>query len=165
MEGQQRTFDAQVTKVPFKVIDGREKDLHVKDELLGHSDRFQVLAAAHVSQHVRYACCTRLLECRKHTGTGVQFLETNYKTPLIYSRPNAINLLFHPYLLFLQRRMCLPPLFLRVSRFAQVRWHLDETCRSTGNDFDIPELPMERTDYQRRKRAVQLPSPRTLLII
>jgi hypothetical protein len=49
MEGGQRTFDAQVTEVPFEVIDGREKGLHVKDELLGHSDGFQVLTAAHVS--------------------------------------------------------------------------------------------------------------------
>ena len=49
MEGRPRTFDTQVTKVPFEVIDGREKNLHVKDELLCHSDRFQVLAAAHVS--------------------------------------------------------------------------------------------------------------------
>ena len=49
MEGRGRTFDAQVTEVPFEVIDGREKDLHVKDELLRHSNRFQVLAAAHTS--------------------------------------------------------------------------------------------------------------------
>ena len=51
------------------------------------------------------------------------FLEKGLKK--IHLRPNTINLLFHPYLLFLQRRMCLPPLFLRVSRFACVRWYLN----------------------------------------
>ncbi len=49
MDGGQRTFDVQMTKMPFEVIDCRKKDLHVKDELLCHSDGFQVLAAAHVS--------------------------------------------------------------------------------------------------------------------
>jgi hypothetical protein len=45
----QRTFDAQMTKMPFKVIDCRKKDFHVKDELFRHLDGFQVLPAAHVS--------------------------------------------------------------------------------------------------------------------
>lgn len=43
------TFHGQLSEVPFKVIDSREKDLHVEDELFGHSYRFQVLTAAHVS--------------------------------------------------------------------------------------------------------------------
>jgi len=34
------TFHVQLSEVPFKVIDGREKDLHVEDELFGHSYRF-----------------------------------------------------------------------------------------------------------------------------
>ena len=45
----QPTFDAQMTKMPFEVIDCRKKDFHVKDELFRHLDGFQVLAAAHVS--------------------------------------------------------------------------------------------------------------------
>jgi len=45
----ERTFDAQMTKMPFEVIDCRKKDFHVKDELLRHLNGFQVLAAAHVS--------------------------------------------------------------------------------------------------------------------
>jgi hypothetical protein len=45
----QRTFDGQMTKMPFEVIDCRKKDFHVKDELLRHLNGFQVLAAAHVS--------------------------------------------------------------------------------------------------------------------
>jgi hypothetical protein len=50
MEGRrQRTFDAQMTKMPFEVIDCRKKDFHVKDELLRHLYSFQVLATAHVS--------------------------------------------------------------------------------------------------------------------
>jgi hypothetical protein len=40
-------------------------------------------------------------------------------------RPNTINLLFHPYLLLLQRRMRLLPLFLRVNIFACVRWYFN----------------------------------------
>jgi hypothetical protein len=51
------------------------------------------------------------------------FLETGQKK--LRLRPNTINLLFHPYLLFLQRRMCLPPLFPRVSRLACVRWYFN----------------------------------------
>jgi len=54
----ERTFDGQLRKMPLEVINCREKDFHVKDELLGHPNRFQVLSAAHVSQHVRYARCT-----------------------------------------------------------------------------------------------------------
>ena len=54
----------------------------------------------------------------------LSFLEKGYKK-IIRLRPNTINLLFHPYLLFLQRRMCLPPLFLRMSSFACVRWYFN----------------------------------------
>ena len=43
------TSHDQLSEVPFKDIDNREKDLHVEDELFGHSHRFQVLTAAHVS--------------------------------------------------------------------------------------------------------------------
>ncbi len=42
------TFHGQLSKVPFEVIDGREKDFHVKDKLLGHSNGVQVLSAAHM---------------------------------------------------------------------------------------------------------------------
>ncbi len=49
MDGGQRTFDVQMTKMPFEVIDCRKKDFHVKNKLLRHLDRFQVLTAAHVS--------------------------------------------------------------------------------------------------------------------
>jgi hypothetical protein len=35
--------------VPFEVINSREKDFHVKNELLRHSYRIQVLTAAHMS--------------------------------------------------------------------------------------------------------------------
>ena len=41
MESRQHTFDAQVTEVPLKVIDGRKKDLYMKGDFLGHSDRLQ----------------------------------------------------------------------------------------------------------------------------
>ena len=34
------TFHGQLSEVPFKVIDSREKYLHVEDELFGHSYRF-----------------------------------------------------------------------------------------------------------------------------
>ena len=57
-----------------------------------------------------------LAQVFSHLGKGLEKLRL---------RPNTINLLFHPYLLFLQRRMCLPPLFLHVSGFACVRWYFN----------------------------------------
>jgi len=43
------TFHGQLSEVPLEVINGREKDFHVKNKLLRHSYRFQVLTAAHMS--------------------------------------------------------------------------------------------------------------------
>lgn len=45
----QRTFHAQLSKLPLKVINCREKYFHVKDKFLCHADGIEVLSAAHVS--------------------------------------------------------------------------------------------------------------------
>ena len=84
------------------------------------------------------------LDSSNAESTLAPMFSLEYETLLKNSRPNTTNLLFHPYLLFFQRRMCFPLLFIRVSGFTRVRWYLDETCWLAGNNFDVPELPMER---------------------
>ena len=47
----------------FEVIDRTEKDLDVKDELLGHTYGIQILPVTDLPQHIRDAGSARLLEC------------------------------------------------------------------------------------------------------
>jgi hypothetical protein len=44
-----RTFDTQLNKMPFEIINCCKKDFHVQYKLFRHSYGFQVLSTAHVS--------------------------------------------------------------------------------------------------------------------
>jgi hypothetical protein len=46
----------------FEVVDRAEKDLNVKDELLGHTYGVQILPVADLPQHIRDAGSARFLE-------------------------------------------------------------------------------------------------------
>ena len=54
----------------FEVVDRAEKDLDVKNELLGHAYGIQILPVADLPQHIRDAGSARFLKRRQDTSGG-----------------------------------------------------------------------------------------------
>lgn len=67
-----RTFRVVGGKVRLEVVDGREEDLDVEDELFRLADGLEVLPAADLTQHVGYARRARLFERRQHPDANNQ---------------------------------------------------------------------------------------------
>ena len=83
------TLHSEACKVSLKIMDSGKKNL---DEFFSHVDCLKIVPIADTPKHIRYACCTRLLEGQQNSDRVSIDLQGGEKK---YTCPNAINLLFH----------------------------------------------------------------------
>jgi hypothetical protein len=101
--------------VVFEVVNCGKENFDMKNKFLGHLDCFLVLPATDLPEHIRYTSSTRLFKCGQDTSGNVYYADKKYG--YVYSRPDSINLLFHPDLLVLQRHIVFRAFFFDVAGY------------------------------------------------